>query len=156
MRPSANLHAPQDQLVVRRRDRCRRADARAGCSLAELEDRGHLALLGAFAHQRRFAARAEREREGIEQDRFAGAGLAGQRREAGAEIDVEPVDQDDVADGEPGEHGDAADSESIVRERTPDDIRDSQMAYDIGRDTRHRASRRRQPVADRRQPSRAS
>ena len=35
------------------------------------------ALLGAVAHQRRIAARTEREREGIEQDRFAGAGFAG-------------------------------------------------------------------------------
>ena len=73
--------------------------------LGKLEGRGHLALLGALAHQRRLAARAEREREGIEQDRFAGAGLAGQHRKAGAEIDVEPIDQDDVADGKPGEHG---------------------------------------------------
>ena len=90
--------------------------------LAQLEDRGHLPLLGAFADQRRLAARAEREREGIEQDRFAGAGLAGQCRQAGAEIDVEPVDQDDVADGKPGEHGRR---KSDVRGRMSDDIRDS-------------------------------
>ena len=51
------------------------------------------------------AARAERQREGIEQDRLAGAGLAGEHGEPAGEIDVEPVDQDDVADGKSGEHG---------------------------------------------------
>ena len=72
--------------------------------LGELEGGGDLALLGAVAHQRRIAARAERQREGVEQDRFAGAGLAGQRGKAGAEIDVQPVDQNDVADGEASQH----------------------------------------------------
>ena len=57
-----------------------------------------------MAHEARVAAAAERERERIEQDRFAGAGLAGQHREAGREIDVEPFDQDDVANRETGEH----------------------------------------------------
>ena len=32
------------------------------------------------------------------------AGFAGQYRKAAAEIDVQPIDQDDVADGKPGEH----------------------------------------------------
>ena len=66
--------------------------------LGDVEGGDHLTVLGALAHQRRLAARAERQRERIEQDRFAGAGLAGQRGEAGAEIDIQPVDQDDVAD----------------------------------------------------------
>ena len=51
------------------------------------------------------AARAERQREGVEQDRLAGAGLAGQHGKPVGEIDVEPIDQDDVADRKPGEHG---------------------------------------------------
>ncbi len=80
------------------------SSARAGCARRQVESRGHLALLGALAHQRDVAAGAERQRKGIEQDRLAGAGLAGQHGEAGGEIDIEPVDQDDVADGEPGEH----------------------------------------------------
>ena len=57
-----------------------------------------------MAHQRDIAARAERKREGIEQDGFAGAGLAGEHRQTGREVDVEPVDQDDVANREPGQH----------------------------------------------------
>ena len=71
----------------------------------DVERRRHLPLLGAVAHQARVAAAAERERERIEQDRLAGAGLAGQHRQAGRIVDVEPFDQDDVADREAGEHG---------------------------------------------------
>ena len=47
-----------------------------------LEDRGDLPALRAGAHQRRVAARAERERQRIEQNGFAGAGLAGQHASA--------------------------------------------------------------------------
>jgi hypothetical protein len=42
----------------------------------------------------------ERQRESVEQDRLAGAGLAGEHRETAREVDVEPVDQHDVADRE--------------------------------------------------------
>ena len=70
----------------------------------DVEGGDHLAVLGALAHQRRVAAGAERQREGVEQDRFAGAGLAGQRGKAGAEIDIQPIDQDDVADGKASQH----------------------------------------------------
>ena len=69
-----------------------------------LEDRRDLAALRAGAHQRRVAARAERQRQRIEQDGFAGARLAGQHRQPGVELDAEPVDQDDVLDGEAREH----------------------------------------------------
>ena len=103
------LHAPQDQFVAVRTSaashRCRQALPRR-MVLRDLEGGGDLALLGAVAHQRRLAARAKRQRKGIEQDRFAGAGLAGEHSKAAAEIDVQPVDQDDVADGQAGEHGD--------------------------------------------------
>src|SRR5579871_6269479 len=50
------------------------------------------------------AATAERQREGIEQNRFAGAGLAGQDREPPIELDIEPFDQDDVADRQTRQH----------------------------------------------------
>ncbi len=73
--------------------------------LGDVESGDHLTVLGALAHQRRLAARAERQRKGVEQDRFAGAGLAGQRGKAGAEIDIQPIDQDDVADRKASQHG---------------------------------------------------
>ncbi len=71
----------------------------------ELEGRGHLSLLGAVPHERTVAAGAERQRESIEKDGFSGARLAGQRREPGREIDIEPVDQDDVANRQADQHG---------------------------------------------------
>ena len=71
----------------------------------DFEGRDHLPLLGALAHQSRIAARAERERKRIEQNRFAGAGFAGQRGEARTEIDVETLDQNDIANGKAGKHG---------------------------------------------------
>ena len=98
------LHAAQDQRLVGGdvafSQQCARRMPRR-----QLEHRGDLALLGALAHQRGVAARAERQREGIEQDRLAGAGLAGQHGKARREIDVEPVDQNDVSDRKPGQHG---------------------------------------------------
>ncbi len=50
---------------------------------------------------------AERERKAVEQDRLARAGLAGEHGEPFAEAQIEPIDQDDVADGELGQHGSA-------------------------------------------------
>ena len=98
------LRAPQDQLTVRG-DVMRRQQRPCRVLAGQLERRRHLTLLRALAHQARIAARAEREREGIEQDRLAGAGLAGQHREPGVEVDIEPIDQHDVADREAGQHG---------------------------------------------------
>ena len=68
----------------------------------DLEAGDHLALLDPLAHQGLVAARAERQRKGVEQNRLAGAGLAGEHGKAVGEIDVEPVDQDDIADGQVG------------------------------------------------------
>ena len=61
-------------------------------------------LLRAVAHQRGVAARAERQRQRVEQDGFAGAGLAGQHGKAGREVDVQPLDQDDIADRQMRQH----------------------------------------------------
>ena len=68
-------------------------------TLGKLEGGDDLALLGALAHQAGLSARAQRQRKRIEQDRLSGAGLAGQRGKAGAEIDVQAIDQDYIADG---------------------------------------------------------
>ena len=101
--PVGKLHAAQDQAVLGSDavfgEQCERRVARL-----DIECGRHLSLLGALPHQTGVAAAAERKREGIEQDRFAGAGLAGEHRKTSRIIDVEPFDQNDVADGEPGEH----------------------------------------------------
>ncbi len=90
------LHAAHDQRIVAiefvvGKNAARRVVRR------KLEGGSDLTVLGAGAHQRRVAAGAERQRKGVEQDRFAGAGLAGKRGKSRAEIDVQPVDQNDVA-----------------------------------------------------------
>ncbi len=73
-------------------------------ALRHIEHGRDLALLGAVAHEAGIAAAAERERKGIEQDRLARAGLAGQHRQAPGEFDIEPLDQDDVADRQTRQH----------------------------------------------------
>src|SRR3954454_23654144 len=69
-----------------------------------VEGRGDLALLHAVAHQAGVAAPAQRQREGVEQDGFSGAGLPGQHREAAGKLDIEPFDQDDVTDRQTRQH----------------------------------------------------
>ena len=74
-------------------------------ALGHVEHRGHLPLLRAMADEARIAAAAERERKGIEQNRFAGAGLSGQHRKPAGKFDIEAFDQDDVTDRQTRQHG---------------------------------------------------
>ena len=98
------LHPAQDHLAVSIVEAVVGEDRRRRMPLRHVEHRGDLALLGAVAHQAGIAAAAERQREGIEQDGFARAGLAGQHREATGEFDIEPFDQDDVTDRQTRQH----------------------------------------------------
>jgi len=61
-------------------------------------------LLGARAEQLGIGAAAEGEAERIQQDRLAGAGLAGQHGEAGIDLEIQAVDEDDVADRQVQQH----------------------------------------------------
>ena len=70
----------------------------------DVEIGAHLGALRPGAHHARIGAVAEREREGIDEDRLARAGLAGQRGEAARQLEVEPVDDHVVADGECSQH----------------------------------------------------
>ena len=70
----------------------------------QVELGGDAGLGGAAAQQAGIGARAQRQAQSIEQDRFAGAGLAGQHAQARREGEIEAVDQDDVADGEAEQH----------------------------------------------------
>ena len=77
-----------------------------GCvARRQFENGRHLALSLAVADEAAVAARAKRKRERVEKDRFAGAGLAGDDREAGGKFEIELVDQHHIADGEAREHG---------------------------------------------------
>jgi hypothetical protein len=55
-------------------------------------------------NQARIAAAAERQREGIEQNGFARAGLAGQHGQSTGKLDIEPFDQDNVTDRQTRQH----------------------------------------------------
>ena len=75
-----------------------------GMTRGQVELGGHARLGGTPAQQAGIGARAQRQAQSIEKDRFAGAGLAGQHAQPRREGEIEPVDQDDVADGKSEEH----------------------------------------------------
>src|SRR5262249_16174449 len=122
------LHAAQNELVLTAQAVVGKKRAR-GMALADFKSGRDLTLLGGLAHQGDIAARAERKRKSIKQYRLAGAGFAGQHRETGTEIDVQPVDQDDVADGKPGEHGDRTSDDGCRRK--DDWMQQSKMIFAI-------------------------
>ena len=76
----------------------------AGRQRGELEARHHARPVLAGAHQPAVGPRAEHQAQRVEQDRLARAGLAGQHAQPAGEVEVQRLDQDDVADGEPGQH----------------------------------------------------
>ena len=63
-----------------------------------------LPLALVVADEAAVAAAAEGQREGVEEDGLAGAGLARQDAEAVGEVQLQPVDQDDVADRKLDQH----------------------------------------------------
>ena len=70
----------------------------------QIEHRRHFALLRAAAHQIGPPAPAEHEAERVQQDRLAGPGLPGQHVQARPELDLQPVDDQDVADFKAAQH----------------------------------------------------
>ena len=98
-----HLHAPQDE-VAGRLDVVAAGGFAGRVIVRQVEDGDDLALHLAFAHQRTVAARPERQRESIEQNGLAGAGFAGQHGQPGPELQIEPIDQNDVTDRELCEH----------------------------------------------------
>ena len=72
---------------------------------AYVEERFHLRLLGARPDLLGAGAAAEHERERADDNRFAGTGLAGQHVEAGIELDLQLVDEDEVLDAQRNQHG---------------------------------------------------
>ena len=74
---------------------------------ADREFGGDGGLLGAGPHQPRIGAPAKRQPQGVEQDRFPGTGLPGQHAQPGTEGERQPVDQNDIADGEAEQHAGA-------------------------------------------------
>ena len=70
----------------------------------EVEACGHLGPLAAMADEAGVGAFAQRQAEGIDQDRLARARLAGQHRHAGADLQLQRLHDDEVADVDVGQH----------------------------------------------------
>ena len=64
-------------------------------------DRG---LVGARAEQPGLGPVTQRQAQGIEQNRFPGAGFAGENAQPLLERQIETVDQDDIADRQADQH----------------------------------------------------
>ena len=79
-------HRP-DRVIVRRRETC-----------------GDAGLFRRGAHQPAFRSRPQRQAQTVEQNRFAGAGLAGEDRQSLIERQIQPLDQHDIADRQRGQH----------------------------------------------------
>ena len=76
-----------------------------GMVRAGVEHGGDLPLLLAMAHKTAIATPAKGQRKSIEQDGFAGAGLASKDTQAGGKTKLKPIDQDNVANQQLREHG---------------------------------------------------
>ncbi len=63
---------------------------------------------GTRADQAGFGARTQRQAERIQEDRLAGAGLAGQHAEPRFRRQIQPVDQHEIADRQLDQHDPAA------------------------------------------------
>ncbi len=78
---------------------------------------GDVALRGTLADKRGIPPRAEREGKRVKQNGFAGPGLAREHGEAGSELDAQPVNDDDVTNGQSDKHGRLAISPCWCRKR---------------------------------------
>ena len=102
------LHlTPHDQRLTRfdRDARLVENGGQAAVGGGGLETGGNDGLSRAVADQPAVAAPTQRQPERVEQDRFARPGLTGQNAEAPAEIQVQSLDQDDITNGQRGQHG---------------------------------------------------
>ena len=104
---AVGFQRPADQQRLARLDRnvivgeqpCERRARHGRCKAC-----GYLRLVGALPYERGVGAHPEREAERIEQDRLARPGLARQHAKPILEIEIEPLDQHDIGDGERGQH----------------------------------------------------
>src|SRR5581483_12377110 len=69
-----------------------------------VEDRGHGGAVGAMPHLVGRTSRAERQAQGVDDERLAAAGLAGEQVEARAETDASLGDEREVANAQLTQH----------------------------------------------------
>ena len=70
----------------------------------DVERRGHLGPLGAVAHGATVCAPSHGQQQGIHQDGLAGASLAGEGGEAGLELELDGLDDREVANLQVSQH----------------------------------------------------
>jgi hypothetical protein len=100
-------HAAQQALagVVRVLHRLLAQPGARGEGSFERELGADLGLRLPGAHEGGVGAVAQHQAERVDQDRLAGAGFAGEHREAGRELEVERIDDGEVADPQRAQHG---------------------------------------------------
>ena len=98
-------HAPQQQLVAVAAELVLGEPRAHGRRVGDVELRRELRAVAARAQLAQFEAVAQQQAERVEQDRLAGARLAGQHGEPAGELDVESRDDDEIADRERTQHG---------------------------------------------------
>ena len=87
---------------------CRHLAAQhAFAAVGVLRHRLHHRPLRAGPHQARRCPRPPQQAQGAHQDRLAGAGLAGQDREAGVQLELQAIDDRQVSNAEKADHGPA-------------------------------------------------
>ena len=96
-------HAAQQQLGAGI-ELVRREPVTRGILRAEVEGRRELGTLGAWPQLAQLETIPQQKGKGVEEDRLAGAGLAGQDREPGPELDIQRVDDDEIADRQQAQH----------------------------------------------------
>ena len=95
--------AAQDQVILGLK--ARRLKNPAGrMTGGQVEHRDHLTLSGALANQFSPAPPAQHKTQSVEQDRLAGPGLTGQHIEAGLKIQLQPVNDQHIADIKTAQH----------------------------------------------------
>jgi hypothetical protein len=98
------LHATQNEIAVRI-EVVRLQYCACGMTRFHIERCGDLPLFGPLPDKRCVTSRPERERESVEHDRLARTRLARKDGQVRSEVEIEPIDQDDVADREVKQHG---------------------------------------------------
>ncbi len=92
-------NAAQDQILARRDLEPALGDQGDQVGIVgSRKDGGRAGLFGAGADQAGLAAPAQRQTQGVQDDRLAGPRLAGQHGQAGLDVQIEHIDQDDVPD----------------------------------------------------------
>ena len=104
--PSARMmrRSWQRRLPASRRVRCRAARRGIG-RVGQVEFGRQLGAFGAMAHHAGVGAGAGQEEQGVDQQRLAGAGFAGNHGQARVESQFGGADDGEILDGQVGEHG---------------------------------------------------